>query len=201
MQNNQVIVIDADGVTFDYRQSYPIVWKKAFGTELKVVRPDSYHAHIMYGLDFSKDKKLEAAFFAHFGADIWADLPPCPGAVEACQTLHELGFTLLCVSSMPSEFAAARKINFEKLGMPVAEVIATGRIKTENPKLKIVNDINPVAFVDDLATNFIGINQQIHRALIHGNHHDNPNNHHQHLTTTVHTDLADFTQYWAGQLQ
>lgn len=197
MSKKDIIVLD-DGVTFDYRQSYPIVWKKAFGTELKVVRPESYHAHIMYGLDFSKDKKMEAEFFAHFTEDVWANLPPCPGAVEACQALHQRGFKLVCVSSMPTEFAAARKSNFEKFNMPVTEVIATGRVGGANPKLEVVHDLNPIVFVDDLATNFIGIDLKIHRALIHGNHHDNPNSDHRHLATSVHMSLAEFTRFWVN---
>lgn len=196
MNNKFRVCIDADGVTFDYRASYPIVWKKAFGTDLHVVNHNSYHAHIMYGIDFSKDKEMEKEFFSHFTEEIWANLPPCPGAVEACRMLHNLGAELICVSSMPNEFEGARQSNFNKLDMPISQVIATGRIRGQNPKMDVVHDLKPVVFVDDLATNFLGINEEIHRALIQGDHHDNPNKDHHHLATTLHPDLLTFANYW-----
>lgn len=194
------IILDGDGVVVDYRPSYARVWKKAFGTELPVVHPNSYHAHIMYDLHLRDRPDISGKFFEHFTEDVWESLPACEGAIEACQALHEAGHVLICVTSIPKGLEAARLRNFQTLGIPIDRVIATGRSSELNPKLDIIHQLNPVAFVDDLGSNFIGVRDDIHKALIHGQHHDNPNNEeYQAISTSIHLNLADFAKYWLAR--
>lgn len=160
------IVVDADGVLLDYRASYPKVWLKAFGRELKVVTPNSYHAHVQYGLDIPNDEALTTTFFSHFDEEVWQTLPECPGAVLACQQLHKAGFELVCVTAMPPKFAKARLFNLRTLGFPIDQVIATGRVEGLNPKLAALTQLNPIAFVDDLGANFVDIPSTIHKGSV-----------------------------------
>jgi phosphoglycolate phosphatase-like HAD superfamily hydrolase len=197
---SKIIVLDADGVMVDYRESYPLVWKKAFGTELPVVNPNSYHAANQYGVAIPQDELLTAKFFAHFDEDIWATLPALPEAVAACLQLSNAGFDLMCVSALPAKFEKARLQNLQDLGFPIDKVYATGHTSEANPKLDVLLHLNPAVFVDDMGSNFVGLSDSIHKALIDGGHHDNPNTaEHRSISNSVHNDLAGFSQYWLNR--
>lgn len=194
----KTIVLDADGVMVDYRAAFPGVYRKAFGKEITLVRPDAYFATNAYGLPRLETGTPEGdKFFSHFGDEDWAALPALPGAVEACHLLHGAGYRLVCVTSMPSRFVEARRRNFETLGLPLSGMVATGRHGQGNPKLEAIHDLQPVAFVDNLATNFEGLSAGVHTALIEYGDYDSPNR----LldlseVDTAHASLLAFAHWW-----
>jgi hypothetical protein len=64
-------------------------------------------------------------------------------------------------------------------------------------KAPTLNALKPIAFVDDLAENFIGLDGEIHRALIDSGASDAPD-HLIEVTTphSVHETLAEFVGWW-----
>lgn len=204
--NSNVIVLDCDGVLKNYHSSYPKVWKKAFGEDLPVVNQKSYFAHKMYGLDFDYhhiggNNDIANKFFEAFGPDIWEDMDPLPGAIDACNRLVDAGFELVCVSSMPNdnEIVKARLRGFKKHGFPIDRLVSTGGKLGFNPKVDTIIELNPIAFVDDLCSNFLGIPDTIHKALIHLDHDDSPNIRYLDIATTQHENLTEFVEVYLSR--
>lgn len=193
----RIIALDADGVLLDYNKTAARVWERAFGVYPAMRDPKAYHFRNVYAMDLVDDG-MRAKYYATFARIGWRNMPAMPGAVEACQRLHDMGYELQVVSSMPTAFAAQRRDNLRDLGMPIAGVTATGRAKGGgNPKMAALLDFMPVAFVDDLLCNFEGVHDKMHCALIHWDSVDNPNEAHEHvLKASTHTDMLDFADYW-----
>lgn len=193
------IVLDCDGVLLNYNAAYPKVWKKAFGKELLALQPGAYHAFNEYGAAFEGEGHKQR-FFAHFDEDAWSTMPALAGAISACTRLSEAGFQLICVSSMPDAYAKARQKNFQDLGFPIDTVIATGRVPGRNPKLETLRRLAPVAFVDDLADNFHGVDWGMHKALVDYGQADSPNRTIEPiLADSTHRSLADFASWWLSR--
>jgi FMN phosphatase YigB (HAD superfamily) len=194
-----LIALDCDGVLLNYNLVYPAVWKRAFGTELVMRDPRFYHACRVYGVDLS-DPQVSARFHAAFDEEVWQSIPAMPGAVQACRDLVRRGHELVCVSSMPREFAPARNKNLQALGFPVQAVVATGHgaVAGANPKLEALTRLAPCAFVDDLARNFIGLPREVYKALIEPGHEDSPNVGLPRVHDSAHRSLADFASFWLG---
>lgn len=193
------LAVDCDGVLVDYPPAYPIVWERAFGAKISVVDPTAYHAANRYGVSFESEKQM-LHFFSNFTDDVWESLPALPGAVEACHLLVEAGYELLTVTALDPKFAGARLANLRRHGFPIDKVIATGRADLGNSKHHALNQLRPVAMVDDLATNFIGLHDSIHRALIHKRAADSPDPLYE--TTQPHSEhatLLDFARFWVEQ--
>ena len=90
----------------------------------------------------------------------WRTMPHLPGAVEACQLLHEAGYELICVTAMPHRFADHRLENFRLHGFPIDKVIGVNysqKRDSHNPKKETIKNLNPLIFVDDLKRNFIDL--------------------------------------------
>lgn len=193
----KILAFDADGVLLNYNAAFPRVHQKAFGTPCELVRPDAYHATNAYGLSFVEGSAEQAQFYAHFGQEEWSTMPLFPGVKEACQVLHEAGYEIVCVTSMPTRFADARRENFRLHGLPIERVIATGRYLGDNPKRSHIEELAPVAFVDDLAHNFIGLGPQVHKALIDYRNYDSPNlGRDLSMVDTTHGSLLEFAHWW-----
>ncbi len=192
----KLVVFDCDGVLLRYNEAYPKVWERAFGEKLTRVLPGAYHASNEYGIPHLTEEQA-AHFFKHFDESVWRTMPAFEDAVEATQLWAAEGFTLVCVSSMPPEFEAARYHNLREVGIPIERVIATGRRSEYNPKKDVINDLAPAVFVEDLATNFWGVSPTIHRALIDRGQPDSPNEkRHMEMASTVHSGLGEFTKWW-----
>lgn len=197
---DNVLAIDGDGVLLDYRQAYPLVWKKAFGEELVMKRPDAYHAHNAYGLTW-KDKDQEKLFFQHFDDEAWSTMPAFEGVHEGCELLVSAGYRLVCVTSMNPDFEDARRRNFRALGLPIAEVHAVKRAATGNPKLAMLRELGALALVDDLPDNFEGLGAGTHRAYIDYGRYDAPGIGTPVRIDTRHANFLDFARYWVAPHQ
>lgn len=198
MKSKPIIALDCDGVILDYNLAYARLWHHVFGQAPTLIRKGAYHATNEYQMNFESDLH-KSQFFDAFDSKGWLDMPALEGAVEACQMLHDAGNELVVVSSMPEHRDLHRLINLQKLGIPVTKVIATGRKPGEvNPKLRFLKQLKPVAFADDLVSNFIGV-EQVHCALIDWNVPDNPNVDADHsLVSSKHGSLLDFASYWVS---
>ena len=194
----RIIALDADGVLLDYNKAAASVWTNAFGAAPELKDPEAYHFRNVYAMDL-RDKTIKDKYYETFSRIGWSDMLAMPGAVEACQMLHSMGYELHVVSSMPMAFAAQRYENLLRLGMPISSVIATGRTEgTDNPKRAKLLELAPVAFVDDLLSNFEGVSDAMHCAFVlHWDSMDNPNRGTKPLlAASSHASVLDFATYW-----
>ena len=193
----KIAIVDCDGVCLDYNAVFPEVWLKAFGERLKVVRPDCYHARHRFGIE-SLSPQQHRVFKEHFGAGEWGRMPALPGAVEGCRDLVRAGYDVVCVTAMPADFQPERLRNLRALGFPIETVIATGRPQPgTNCKLDIVCDLQPEVFVDDLASNFQGVPDAVHTALVDQELWDSPNlDPTAPLPRSRHRSLRHFATWW-----
>ena len=191
-----LIVLDGDGVIFDYREAFAHVWHRAFGEKLTMVEPNAYHATRAYGVEF-QDEAQKRMLEEHFTHDAWATMPLMPGAKEACERLAQSGYTLVIVSSMNPEYARARVENCEQYQLPISAVHAVKRTPADtNPKLTLLNTLEPAAFVDDLVSNFEGVDERVHRAFINYQRIDCPSAGSAVRYHTEHKGLLEFAAYW-----
>lgn len=198
--NKPIIALDIDGVVLDYNKSWPIPWKRAFGEDL-VSKKVAFHAHNEYETGILSEEKFQE-FKKHYTHESWATMPLLPGAKEACHMLADAGYTLVAVTSMPPEWETSRAMNLVDLhGLPFTNVIATGRPPGGgNPKLRYIEKLKPVAFVDDLVHNFYGIPEGVHCALLEPGFYDSPNHTGDKTQVdSIHDDLLTFTKYWLAR--
>jgi FMN phosphatase YigB (HAD superfamily) len=148
----------------------------------------------MYGVNFTEEEKIE--FDKAWDQDGWRIMPTHDGALEACNLLHQAGYELVCVTAMPARFIEHRLENFRLHEFPIDRIVSSGYDADNfhiNPKRKIIEDLHPVAFVDDLRRNFKDI-QGVHTKLIFIDHkyHDDPNEHDNIYYDTKYPNLLDF---------
>ncbi|MCC5611147.1 hypothetical protein LC612_31430 [Nostoc sp. CHAB 5834] len=199
MKHQKIIALDGDGVLVHYNAIFPVVYKKAFGKELPQQIPGAYHAANEYGLAFTKGTQEHEEFFANFGEEEWESFPLIEGAKEACLQLQSAGYTLVVVTSMPLRFREARARNLQRHGLPISEVYATGRSNDDNPKKAVIDQLQPVAFVDDLAHNFRGLSPSVHKALVNHHQFDSPNRSLDlSIADSKHDCLHSFAQWWVS---
>lgn len=195
----EIIVLDCDGVLLNYNRAYPAAWEAAFGEKLVLKNPGMHHAFNEYDCPF-KDDAQKAKFYEHFTGDLWATMPPLEDALAACNELVELGYELVCVTTMPSQFHEFRLKNLTLHNLPISRTFSLGRDKSRpayNAKKELLLELKPVAFVDDYVANFFDLEDcGIHKALIYRNQSDSPNNDHLHLADSVHSNLQGFVDFW-----
>lgn len=193
----RIIALDADGVLLNYNRAAYHVWTRAFGEEPAVKDPGAYHFRNAYEIDLS-DPAVSSQYYRMFAKTGWSSMEALPHAVEGCLMLKDMGYELHVVSSMPNAFEKQRHSNLLDLGMPIVSVTATGRGKGGgNPKMEALLAMEPVAFVDDLLSNFEGVHHKMHCALLHWDSVDNPNEAHEHgMKASTHPDMMHFAQYW-----
>ncbi|CAF0802284.1 unnamed protein product [Adineta steineri] len=150
-------------------------WKRGYSKWFRNVEK----AERKYNVNFNDEEKEKfKQVWNEYG---WRRMPMHDGALEACLLLHEAGYELICVTAMSSNFIEHRLENFRLHGFPIDKIISSGYDKdnfNNNPKRKIIEDLNPVVFVDDLRRNFNNI-QHVHTKLIFIDHQreDDPNQH------------------------
>ncbi|CAF3842352.1 unnamed protein product [Rotaria sp. Silwood1] len=191
-----IIALDCDGVLLDYHTTFAQIYEQVFGKQLTIVSPKSYHARDMYGVKFTDEEKVE--FERIWDEHGWRKMPTHDGAVEACHLLHQAGYELVCVTAMPAQFIEHRLENFRLHGFPIDKIISSGYDKhnfNNNPKKQIIEDLHPVAFVDDVRRNFKDI-KGVHTKLIFidNQYHDDPNQHDEIFYDIKYPSLLDFVQ-------
>ncbi|EYC52149.1 phosphate acetyltransferase [Hylemonella gracilis str. Niagara R] len=195
-----IIALDADGVLLDYSLAYASAWQKAFGVYPLERDPLAYWPMDRWQVEHLEGDRL-AQFRDAFDSDFWASIPPVPGAVEACQSLANAGFELVCVTALPEEFCTAREHNLRAHGFPIDMVHVTDNVATPmSPKADKLKALRPVAFVDDYLPYFVGVDAGIHRALITRGENGSPNvgSLLAHIDSR-HKDLLEFSRSWLAE--
>lgn len=195
-----LIALDADGVLLDFHLGYAGAWARAFGSAPAERDPLAY-----WPIDRWQVERLDEArrvhFRRHFDEQFWSSVPAIPGAIEACQRLHDAGFELVCVSALDAEHEAARLRNLRDHGFPIERVIATGNAAGErSPKADAIAELAPEAFVDDYLPYLRGVPPEVHTALLLRAPNGSPNTGAEMaLARSVHQDLAEFAEFWLSR--
>ncbi|MBA3056690.1 MAG: HAD family hydrolase [Gammaproteobacteria bacterium] len=200
MRTKPLIALDADGVLLDYNLAYATVWGRFAGADPAERDANAYWHIDRWDVERLTGERL-AQFRVLFDAEFWTSIPPIAGAIEACQRLHEHDHELVCVSALDDVFAEARLKNLRNLGFPIERVFATGNLPGErSPKAQIIDEIKPVAFVDDYLPYMSGIRDETHTALILRGPNGSPNVGPE-LTAvgSTHADLAAFGEWWLAR--
>ncbi|MDD0813380.1 HAD family hydrolase [Curvibacter sp. HBC28] len=192
-----LIALDADGVLLDFNLAYGRSWEKAFGVKPRLVNPNAYWAVDRWGVPRLTGAALDR-LRATFDDEFWTTVPAIDGAIDACHTLCEAGYELVCVSALPSKFEAARLKNLQDLGFPIKRVIATDNDQASvSPKAQVLDVLKPEAFVDDYLPYLKGVHPDIHSALILRDPHGSPNQGADlSLASSQHVNLAQFSAWW-----
>lgn len=190
------IALDADGVLLDYSLAYAGAWQRAFGSYPQEVDPQAYWPKQRWGVADLSGAALDR-FRACMDETFWSTMPALDKAVDACHQLHEAGFRLVCVTALQPEFEQARLRNLRDLGFPIETVIATGSDATGgSPKARAVDQLAPVAFVDDFLPYFKGVRSGVHLALVHRGRNGTPNaGPDMALVHSQHDSLWEFSQW------
>jgi phosphoglycolate phosphatase-like HAD superfamily hydrolase len=198
----KVIAIDGDGVMFDYGHAYALAWARTFGSFPKLKNKNAYWPTDKWEVSHLHENLLHI-FRKQFDGSFWSSMPPLTGAVEACNMLVADGYRLVCVTAMEPEFESNRLSNLKKHGFPIDQVIATGdssRGGDRSPKADVLNELKPVAFVDDFIHYFVGVDPAIHRALITREPDGSPNHGEvMKFSDTSHINLLEFARWWIAK--
>jgi len=195
-----LIALDADGVLLDFHIAYAEAWQRAFGTYPSERDPQAY-----WPMDRWQVERLgifkRARFRKEFGEHFWASVPALDGAVEACHRLHDAGFDLVCVSALESKYEEARLRNLRVLDFPIERVVATGNAgAARSPKADAIEDLRPLAFVDDYLPYLRGIPDEVHTALVLRAPNGSPNaGPEMVLARSTHQDLGEFVDHWLAR--
>lgn len=197
---NHLIVLDVDGVLLDYNLAYASAWARAFGIYPKLKNHNAYSAKDRWAVEQLEGDSL-STFRAVFDESFWSTIPAIKGALEACHTLSQAGYELICVTALPEKFQPARLQNLVQLGFPIETVLTVDDTQsTVSPKAAIINFFKPIAFVDDYLPYLTGITPNIHRALITREPEESPNvGPLLEGISSSHTNLEDFAKFWLAK--
>lgn len=195
-----LIALDADGVLLDFHLGYAGAWHRAFGLYPVERDPQAYWPIDRWYVErLERDRRVH--FRKYFDDVFWSTLPAIDGAIAACHRLRDAGFDLVCVSALDPQFEAARLRNLRDLGFPIERVVATGDAEGgRSPKADALDRLRPVAFVDDYLPYFLGVQKNVHMALILRAPNGSPNTGPALASVqSVHLNLAEFADHWIGQ--
>ena len=139
----RTIALDADGVLLDFHLGYAAAWTRAFGH-----RPVERDPLAYWPIDRWQVERLDAERRVHFrnffDLEFWSGLPAVSGSLDACISLHDAGFELVCVSALDAQYESARLQNLRALGFPIECVIATGNAEGDrSPKAAAIESLQP----------------------------------------------------------
>lgn len=151
----KIIAIDGDWVLLDYNASFKKAYQNEFGVELTSVLPNAFHAIKEFGLQDLEPFEKDRIFVKH---GMWRDMLALGNAVEMVNTIADMGYQIVCLTTMPEKHEEDRLYNLQKLGFKVSQVVAAERKfgGPTNPKKHYIINYKPVAFIDDLLKNFHG---------------------------------------------
>lgn len=192
-----IICLDGDGVLLDFHLAYRFAWHKAFGVLPTIKDPDAYWPIDRWNVRTLEGEELHH-FRSHFDHEFWSTVPAVAGAKQACQKLSDAGYELVCVTALDQQFQSARLQNLRDLGFPIGSVATTASTEGEvSPKVEVLKQLKPVAFVDDYLPYLRNIPSDIHSALIFRELNGSPNTEDQFARVdSRHNNLREFTDWW-----
>ena len=189
------IVLDCDGVILDYNLTWGKILSQLLNKEIKAKKL-AYHAYNVFDYELSKTETK--AFYDLFHEQGWLQMQALEGALEAINILKKKNFDVHIVTSIPQKAYLPRKTNLDNLGVLFSSLHTVGFHRDFNPKKEIINQINPLFFVDDLLKNFEGISKNTSCVLIDIPGEDNPNHIYENKDSlnihSTHNCLLDFAK-------
>lgn len=189
------IALDCDGVILDYNYTWGKILSQFLNKQI-LPKKVAYFAYNVFDYELSPEetKKFHDIFHEHG----WSQMQALQGALEAIKILQKKKFEIHIVTSIPQEAHLYRKQNLQNLGVNFSSLHTVGFHHDINPKKDIINNMNPVYFVDDLLQNFEGIHSTTSCVLIDIPGEDNPNhfysNKHNIALHSTYDCLLDFAK-------
>jgi phosphoglycolate phosphatase-like HAD superfamily hydrolase len=196
MKEPKIIALDCDHVLLDYNKAWAALYKNYFKKELFPTNHKAYYASHYWGVDWIGREHEEQEFYDHFTHHGWRDMKAMEGAIEATHLLHDAGYKIFVVTRMPPSGEVARSANLYDLGFKFDAVIGTGDSLEHNPKKPYIEALKPNYFVDDMISNFTGIDTNRHTKLVWLDigleHAENDTLRQTHEIDHIHNNLLDF---------
>lgn len=139
------IACDTDGVVFDFQTAFHRAAE--YVTQRKISSPTNSYSLMKR---FHLTPEEHDSVWAYFNQkNLWKDLEPYDGAIEALQKLEAItGSSLHIVTAIPSEFVESRRINFHKYGIKPTEIHFMEHINRFS-KVPFIKNLRPIMFIDD----------------------------------------------------
>lgn len=139
-----VIALDADGVLFDFDQSWWRCAEKVLKRQISI-QESCYHLRKRYGLTKEEEGKVWALWNATAG---WRYVLPILPGISAARMALDLGHTVHIVSHVPNEQAAReRRESLDRWGLQGA----TLHPAYSGKKREILERLQPDFYADDCA--------------------------------------------------
>lgn len=138
-----MIAFDVDGVLLDLETRILDVAEEVLGT-----RPLRLNGRYRFDERFDLQCEDITRIWERFNArELWSDLPPFPGAVEAIREIRALDIPIAFVTGIPTSAHALRARNLERLGIDGYELECTGSpVANKRP---VLQRLGARAFIDD----------------------------------------------------
>ena len=120
------IALDADGVLFDFVESWRLCAQLVLGRDLPTLTP-SYDLESRFGLQKGEVHKVWSVWNTTHG---WRRVVPIVPAIEATFAALDMGHEVFVVSRLPSSQAAQeRRDSLDRWGLQKATLIQAYRLK------------------------------------------------------------------------
>lgn len=200
IRSGGVIALDADGVLLDYAAAYQAAWERAFGVLPALKNPDAFWPWDRWDVPRLSHTELQPLRDV-MDETFWTGIPSMEGAVQACESLIKAGHRLVCVTALNPKWAEARKANLERIGFGLADLVVADNTKGDsNPKAPLINAMRPQVFVDDYLPYMLGIQSDVHKALVVRDAWGSPNTGpDMEKVNSTHGNLEEFAKWWLSR--
>lgn len=157
-----LVVSDVDGVVLDFYRGAARVLEGMLGRRMVKV-DDRPATKYRYGLTDEQYQQMRVVMRTHPHG--WGNLPVLPGAVEAIHRLNRAGHPVTFLSSCGQSLYDLRRANLDRIGLAHCELICV-EDKDKNAKGEVLDQLQPIAFIDDHMKMLIQATQVPHRVWI-----------------------------------
>lgn len=137
------IVLDVDGVILDFGSAYLKLAREVLGNHIEP-NMNEYDLKDFLQVHEEDNQNVWNIFNER---NIWENIPPLKGAVEAIQIMNQLPIDIYIVSSIDKSNTNARLKNLANIGLVPKEIYCVGDGNAH--KHDFISQIQPIAFVDD----------------------------------------------------
>lgn len=140
---NGLVVLDGDGVLWDYDRHFRVIASQVLGREINKVK-DVHLLEHRYNITTDERTLVQEAFDSE-----WYNVPELPHAQALVDAIKSLNYDIILLTAIPEEAAILRRRRVQDLGWDFKDVIAVPLACAAESKARVIKELNPVAFLDD----------------------------------------------------
>lgn len=141
--SNGLVVLDGDGVLWDYDQHFKVVASRTLGRDVHKVM-DVHLLEYRYNISSEEKALVQKAF-----EDEWYNIPELPHAQALVEGVKSLDYDIVLLTAIPESAGDHRRRRVSDLGWDFKDVITVPLLGAAESKGRVVKDLNPVAILDD----------------------------------------------------